>query len=398
MSHPPPPGTPGLLWLLGGMLLTQTVGVMVFVAVPVLATEIGRDLGVAASTIGIYTSLVFAAAMVSSAASGSVIRRFGGIRTNQFGLVASAAAAMLITSGFFPLVILSGLLVGLAYGPNTPTGSHVLSKVTPADRRSMVFSIKQSGAPLGSMLTGLIVPPIVVWADWETALAVCCALACIAALAIAPLRVSLDRDRDPHARIGIAASRSSMSTILASPVLRRLTFNAFALSALHACLFSFLAAFLVQQLQMTLAHAGALYAVMHVASASTRVIWGWLADRFFGARPLLFMLSLAAVGSVAAMALFTSAWSPSALIVTCAVAGASAGAWNGVFLGELARRSEPGRIGAVTGGALFFAYGGLVLGPLGFAGIVTLTGSYPAAFLSVAGLAGASALGLLRRT
>ncbi|WP_417276298.1 hypothetical protein [Castellaniella sp.] len=44
------------------------------------------------------------------------------------------------------------LLIGLGYGP-----------ITPAHRMSFVFSIKQTGVPLGGVLAGLVVPGLAQW-------------------------------------------------------------------------------------------------------------------------------------------------------------------------------------------------------------------------------------------
>ena len=74
---------------LAGMLFTQTSAVMSLVAVPVLATQIAAETGIGASYVGVYTSLIFGAAMFTSAASGGVIHRLGPVRTSQVGLVFS---------------------------------------------------------------------------------------------------------------------------------------------------------------------------------------------------------------------------------------------------------------------------------------------------------------------
>ena len=58
---------------LAGILFTQTSAVMSLVTVPVLATEIAGETGLGASKVGLYTSLIFGAAMFTSAASGGAL-------------------------------------------------------------------------------------------------------------------------------------------------------------------------------------------------------------------------------------------------------------------------------------------------------------------------------------
>ena len=57
---------------------------------------------------------------------------------------------------------IAAVLVGVGYGPNTPSSSQVLSQVVPERRRAFAFSIKQSGAPIGGVLAGLLLPFLVV--------------------------------------------------------------------------------------------------------------------------------------------------------------------------------------------------------------------------------------------
>jgi len=68
----------------------------------------------------------------------------------------------------------------------------------------------------------------------------------------------------------------------------------------------------------------------------------------------------------------------------CAAFGGTAIGWNGVYLAEIARKAPPGKAGLATGGALFFTYFGVLLGPPAFAFLVEGGLGYPAAFLLVA--------------
>ena len=97
---------------LAGMLFTQTSAVMSLVTVPVLATEIAAETGLGASKVGLYTSLIFGAAMFTSAASGGVIQRLGPVRTNQVALVFSATALLLTLTANPWWIALSAMLIG----------------------------------------------------------------------------------------------------------------------------------------------------------------------------------------------------------------------------------------------------------------------------------------------
>jgi len=386
---------------LAGMVLTQSAAAMVLTTVPVLAPEIARDTGIDASAVGAYTSLVFGAAMFSSALSGTLIERLGAVRANQAVLLVSALALLVTLPARLPAVALSAVLVGVGYGPNTPTGSQVLARVTPPHMRAMVFSIKQSGAPVGGMLAGLMLPVVAVSFGWQAAIVLASALTMLAALAVEPLRRRLDSAGAGGAGgAGAAATRTStvaaMREVLASPDLRRLSTAAFLLMILHTCFQTFTVAFLVEHVDLSLPLAGGLYAVLCAAGAVARVGLGWAADRLQRPREVLFATSLAGAISAGSFGVFSPHWSVPVMVAVSALAGAATSGWYGVFLAEVSRRSPPGRVGLATGGALFFVYSSIVVGPLVFAALVALGDGYLLAFMVLAAMTLAASVNLLR--
>ena len=381
---------------LGGMLFTQTSALMSLVAVPVLATEIAGEAGVSASLVGLYTSLIFGAAMFTSAASGGVIHRLGPVRTNQVGLVFSATALLLALTANPWWLALSAVLIGAGYGPNTPSGSEVLGRVTPPRMRGLVFSIKQSGAPLGAMAGGLILPAMVTVGDWRTAVITGALIVYAAAVAIEPLRARIDagtrRSGPPHRTSTLDAIRTTFGEV----AMRRLTVAAFVLIAVHTCFQTFTVAYLVEHVGLGLTAAGSLFAVLSVAGAMSRVGLGWLSDRLRRARGVLVVLSLGASASCALFALFPSLWTTTAMVLACVFAGIGSAGWYGVFLAEVARLAPSERVGLATGGALFFLYAAICAGPLVFTATVSLTDSYPAAFWLGAAVSLIATVNLLR--
>ena len=68
------------------------------------------------------------------------------------------------------------------------------------------------------------------------------------------------------------------------------------------------------------------------------------------------------------------------MVLACAFAGIGTAGWYGVFLAEIARQAPSERVGIATGGALFFVYAAICVGPLVFTATVSIAGGYPAAF------------------
>ena len=384
-----------VLWPLAGMLLTQTVASMVFLAVPVLGPAVAEALEVAPATIGYFSSLVFLAAMFVSAAIGPAIRRYGAVRMNQAGLALSGLGLLLMLPAALPLFVLSALVVGTGYGPNTPSGSHVLAKVTPPRLQGLVFSIKQSGASLGGMVGGLLIPAVAVAAGWRVALLTVVGLALLAALAVTPLHKRLDTDRDPTQRLGLGQVWTMVRPVLTRPPLRRLTAMSFAFTALQMTLFTFFVTYLVQLGSFDLVRAGIAFAAMQVAGAVGRIGWGWVADRTGAGRLILTLIGLGSLISI--VALVAVAHSGDLLLVSLigACCGATVSGWNGVFLAEVVRWAGGAEVGAATGGVLFFTYAGLVVGPTLFAATLKLTGSYDLMFVAFAAAAFVAGAALL---
>ena len=381
---------------LAGMLFTQTSALMSLVTVPVLATEIAIETGIGASKVGLYTSLIFGAAMFSSAASGGLIQRLGPIRTNQIALVFSATALLLTLTANPWWLALSAVLIGAGYGPNTPSGSEVLGRVTPPRMRGLVFSIKQSGAPLGAMAGGLVLPAMVAIGDWRTAVLTGVLIVYAAAFAVQPLRGPIDRGTRGARTTQRASTLDALRATLADAALRRLTMAAFVLIAVHTCFQTFTVAFLVEHVGLGLTAAGGLFAVLSVSGAVSRVGFGWLSDRLRRARGVLVVLSIAAGASCALTASLAGTWTIPAMVAAFVFAGVGTAGWYGVFLAEVARLAPPERVGLATGGALFFVYAAICVGPLAFTTTVSVTGSYPPAFWLGAAVSLLATISLLR--
>lgn len=378
------------------MLGTQSVAVLILMTVPVMATEIAPDFGVDAKDIGVFMSIVFVFAMFFSAASGSLVHRFGGIRTNQIGMAFSACCLLLALTKSLPLLFVGAALIGLGYGPNTPAGSHVLARVTPANAMGLVFSFKQSGAPLGGLVAGLLVPTVAESYGWETAIYTSFTVAALAIVGIQPLRDRLDDDRDPNTKIVFSSPWRAIRSVALDRRLRRLTFAAFSLTSTQAIVMTYLVVFLIQELGIAFTTAGAVFACSQAAGATVRVLMGWLADKALGARTTLVMMGMVSSTGLVGLT-FLSPDSPLLVIVTLSVIlGAASFGWNGVFLAEVASEARSKSVGEATGGSLFFLYGGLVFGPMIMSLLITMTSGYTVPFFAFAALTWVACLNLFR--
>lgn len=365
-------------------LTIQALVSMALLTLPVMAPVVAQALGVSPALVGLYVAIVYAGAMLASLLAGTAVARFGAIRISQLGLVSCAGGLALCAVPSAACVAAGALLIGLGYGPVTPASSHLLARSTPAHRMSLVFSVKQTGVPLGGALAGAIVPGLILAWGWQTALLAVAAANLLCALIAQPLRAGLDADREPGRRLAAGSLAQPVRTVLAHPALRMLAGMSFVFSFAQLSLTTYLVTYLNTTLSYGLVAAGLALTAAQAGGVVGRVLWGWVADRWFGARRMLALLALL----VAAAALATAALpagAPALLVLgVLVVFGASAVGWNGVYLAEVARQAPPGMASMATGGTLAVTFLGVVVGPPLFGLLSSSMGSMRAGFVVVA--------------
>lgn len=343
------------------------------------------QLGLPSSAVGLYIALVYLGAMVATVLGSHFIAHHGAIRTSQVSLLACAAGLGLLCSGWLPLAALGAILLGLGYGPITPASSQILARATPPHRLGLVFSLKQTGVPLGGVLAGLVVPPLTESGSWQVALGTV-AVACAACGALAQvLRHQLDVELSP------AGAWPPLSSLL-KPVrmvwmrrdLRTIAGCSFVFSAVQVCLTAYVVTWLTADLGWALVAAGMALAVTQGAGVVGRVLWGWIADSGPGAPRVLMALCAMMVASAGVAPLLAPQTPPALVLLALAAFGGTAIGWNGVYLAAVARLAPPGQAGAATGGTLAFTYLGVVLGPPSFGLLAASTHSHGQAFAATA--------------
>src|SRR6478609_9286108 len=344
-------------------LAIQAVVAMAMLTLPAMAPKVATEVGISAAYIGLYIAVAYAGAMAASLLSGTGVARYGPIRVSQIGLLLCAAGLCLCAIPFVPAIALGALLVGFGYGPVTPASSHLLARTTPAHRMSLVFSVKQTGVPLGGALAGAIVPGLQQLTGWQAALLAVAAANIACVFASQGLRAQFDADRDPTRKLGLGNIFEPVRLVLRDAKLRMLATCSFVFSIAQLSLTTYLVTFLTDSLAYGLVAAGFLLALSQVGAVIGRVLWGYVADRWFGARPMLALLAGVMAASSVATALLQPGLPAVVVIAVLVVFGASAIGWNGVYLAEVARQAPAGMAGAATGGTLAITFLGVVLGP-----------------------------------
>lgn len=356
-----------------------------------MAPELAAALGVPAAVVGLQISLVYAGAMITSLLGGALTRRMGACRASQIALLLLGGGAALAAAPTLATFALASLMMGLGYGLTNPAASHLLMRFAPAGRRGLIFSVKQSGVPLGGVLAGVCAPSLALMVGWQWALLSLVLLAVAAALLLQTRRASWDRDRDPRAK-WMRSPFADIHLVWSNRPLRYLSLAGLCFACVQLCLSAFTVTLLVEDLQVGLLQAGLVMSAVQAAGVGGRLLWGWIADLLRSAGAALVMVTSITVAGAVATSLMTPEWPFSMAAITLCVLGFSALGWNGVYLAEVARLAPAGRVASASGGSLFFTFSGVLFGPPAFTALHLLLDSYAHVF---AVLAAAAAVGLV---
>lgn len=384
-------------WLV--LVLTMTIqafGTMTLLIPPVLIPALSTEVGINTSHLGLYIAVAYLAAMTSSLGSGMMLTMTGPIRLSIL-CIASCAIGMLVfllDPSLLTLLIM-GLFIGAGYGPITPCSSQILIKNTPKQRLNLIFSIKQTGVPLGGVMAALIIPALLEVMSWYSALLVIL----IALIVFVCIALFTPKDWEPE-NTAVSTSfkeefLSALKTVFSTPALRTLALCSLCFSICQLTLMTYAITFLNKELGFALVLAGFLLSFSQVSSVVGRILWGWLADRYFSPWSMLVSLCIGMI--LAAIAIFSIDATTSSIVIALffILYGATGIGWNGVYLTEVARKSPEGKSGSITGVTLSVTYLGVVIGPPIVGMVSESSGSYGYGFLFLLIPLGAALLLLL---
>lgn len=352
---------------------------------PVIAPKLAESLAVDPSWIGYQVSLTFGAGAVAAIAGGAAVARWGAARTSQICVAACALGVLMFTLPSIAAVAAGSLLVGSGLGMINSTAADLLVKYTPPARRNLMFSIKQTGVPVGGVLAALMAPALAVTVGWQWAMAVVAA-ACMAVFAFIEMhRAAWDADRDRHVR-SEAGSFGAIPFVLANASLRWICITSMIFSGVQRCVLSFTVVYLVAEHRFGLVEAGVMLSAVQFGGVFARIFWGWVADRTGGILVLSVICMMTALGT-AALIMFNPEWPRALMLAMFFILGTAVVGWNGVSHAEAARLSPPGMAAAVAGGSSSFIFAGVLFGPSLYALAYGGIGSYAATFWFVVGAA-----------
>lgn len=369
-----------LLPALAAMTATQALVALALFAPGVLAPRLG--LGV--REVGYFAVAVFAVGMATSFVGGRLADRFGSCRVAAACAIAVALGMACAMSSSAGLLIAGGMLVGLAFGPETPASSKLLGRLARPEQRPLVFSVRQTGNQIGAMI-GSLTLPLIAEAAPRLGFAVIASVAVAAAVVLSALSRRYD---DVSQTLPGAPSMTATPPVSFDKRLTSLALLSVPFSAMQLALNAYLVTHAVNALGLDHVAAGVMLAVAQAGGLMGRLVWGVVATRWLSAVTVLGGLGLGLFLSPLGIVFLAPGLSYPILLFLSFVFGLTASGWNGVFLAEVARLARPDRVAETTGSVLTASYAGLVSAPLLIAWLSpggTLEASY--IFLAVLALA-----------
>jgi len=354
------------LVLVVGLTTAMAGGPILPLALAAGAAPAAEVFDLSLSDIGLFAGFSFVIASVLSIVMSRWIDELAlpaGVITLQVLCVVS-----LCLPAFWPsrgTLIVGLLLAGLAMGLANPVTNRLIVGYVRPRWRGILVGLKQAGIPASQLLVGTVIVPVATGVDFAKALLLGCAITLPAMMLLFVKPIGVQEDEPAPAPSGERGHTG------------RLTAFSFFTGAATQAVIIYLASYAHRKADLDATLAGALVAIVGLASLVGRPYWGHSTGRATDVSwPMRIVVtgSVLAVGLIAAVQLTPDRLAFQTLIVACLLLGITGAAANAVAMAVVVRRAAPselGRASAQVSGAMF---AGFAVGPAVSAVIVGVSG------------------------
>src|SRR5437588_7711568 len=181
-----------MLIALGAMFVQQTFASVGKVLPAVVAPLVIAELHANPAWVGVYYGVSAAASLFVQMGCGSFIIRYGALRMGQVALVLLGGGMAVAVEGSLPGFGASAIIGGGGAAVSTPTSSQLLGRVSPPRLAALVFSIKQTAVPVGTLICGFMGPAMAGALGWRAAVLATAAACVVGAAVLPPMRARFD--------------------------------------------------------------------------------------------------------------------------------------------------------------------------------------------------------------
>ena len=348
---------------LGLTVTHQALGSFFILSVPATAPYFEAALARPELVIGLFPSVAYLMAMVSSVLAYRCFPRFGPLGTSNFAILIGLIGYLFLAVSTAWAFLIAAILMGIAYGPLNPSSSVVLYQLAPLRQRNVVFSLKQSGVPLGGAVAGLTLPFAANQLDYTGTIVLSATI--VAAILIGFWQHSHRIDTDIQAPRARSGTQGEATFHLGCQLLAAASF---CYSFIQLVFSAFLGLIAYQFFDFTPIAAGVVLAVFHISGIIGRPAWGLVADylrRWWTVLPAIGVMT-ALLGAALVPLIRLDNPDPLLLYGLTAALGLCASGWNGVYVAELSNAVPSSALGSITGKGLSITFAGVVIGPITF--------------------------------
>lgn len=341
---------------MAGVAAATTVTKLPVFLIAAFAVLVRDDVAVTVTQLGAVAAIFFASTALASIPSGQLAHRRGARPTLRVAATMTAVSlgGAAIAQAWWQIAALMAL-AGAANGMAEPAANLAIAVGVGRSRQGIAFGIKQSAAPMTTLIAGFSLPILGVTLGWRWTFALGAVLSLGVMLAVPRLH-----DRDPYHSIRDGDRRGSPTSAL---LVLACAFGCGTASA--TAMASFLVAAAVED-GYGLGSAGVLLAVGSASAILTRGVAGWSADRRIGGH-LPIVASMLALGGLGMGLLAVG--SVTATAVGAVIAFAFGWGWTGLLVFAIARLNVD-RAATATALLLLGGAAGAAVGPLAFGAVV----------------------------
>lgn len=368
-------------------------GTLQSVSVWAMAPLVRAELELSAGQFGWLVSAYYGAQIVCAFPAGALADRIGVGRSLIVAmLILTCGAVALSMASMMEVALFAMALMGVGYSIVNPATARGVLNWIPSGYRATAMGVKQTGVPLGGVLAafnGVLATAF----GWRVMMVFAAACTVVTILLLLPLlripRKAVDR--------GPLLPWNELRDVITNSNIRVFA-NANALLQIgQGNFFAYLTLFLRDVGQTSQTFASLCLGLAQLTSATGRIGWGVLCDRFFQYRrtTLLTVICVVAAIGLMAMALINEANAHVLALLLSAILGVTIASFAGMTLTIASEVATPERAATTVGFNLMMVSVGGVIGPPLFGYSMDYLGGYTAGWL-VTGTAVAVAVYMLR--
>lgn len=356
------------LWM--SLFVCMGIGPMFLYTLTAISPLVIADLDLSPAEYGAISTVTFGAAALSALLLGGPSTRFGARTVMVAVSVGSIAGlAVLALAESYAVVVVAGVLSGVAQALSNPATNRIVADV-PVQQRGALVGWKQSGVQAAQLVAGLAAPLIAAAAGWRWAVAAGVVLGLLGVVSALATRPVASGKRTP------GRAKESTGPVSVARLTAYTFFIGFGLQATNA----HLPLFAHVDLGLGLRPAGLIAALVGLVGLLSRIWWGRRADA--DSRQASTLLTLAVGAALGVVLVMASTLLGSWLVwVGAAVFGAAALASNAVTMVVLIRTVPVASLGTATAFLATGMYLGFGSGPLAFGLTLDLGAGFGVAWL-----------------